>query len=105
MMKKAKRLNKRGFKCIDDAIKLLKKVEATVFFEVDDDDDDHDYIYDFPYAYQVTKHGFYIQGNVCGLDGEGNAEVFMTGEDWGELRTIPINEVPVESIFALLELI
>lgn len=104
-MNKATRLSKRGFDCIEKAINTLKNAGAVVFFDVEDFDCPNDEIYEFPYAYYVTKHAFYLQGHVSGLDGEGYAHVHMTGEDWGEIRSIPINELPVESIFELLKLI
>ena len=40
------------------------------------------------------------KGELCYTN---NYQVFMVGEDWGDLRSIPINELPVESMFALLE--
>ena len=94
----------KGFTLIDEAINKIKEASKTPIQLFNYDDVDCDNINEYPYAYYITKHGMYLGGNVMKLDNE-NAVVHMTGEDWGELYTIPINELPVESLFLLMDYI
>lgn len=74
----------------------------TLFSE--DDENIEDEIYEFPYGFFVSKHSYYVQGQVMTVKGD-DVTLFLTGEDWGEHHEMGLNELPIESLIGLLEFI
>ena len=93
----------KGFALIEEAINVIEEASKTPI-QLFNDDIDCDNIDEYPYAYYVTKHNMYLTGNIMKLI-DGKAEIFMNGEEWGEIYSIPINEIPVESLFLLMDYI
>lgn len=55
-------------------------------------------IMDMPIAYKVDdKYGIYEQGAVMELLGDGFIKVFLTGERYGEIIKMYIDDIPVQS--------
>jgi hypothetical protein len=90
----------------DDVRKLYEYLRTQTFelFTSEECDNDDDTPYNFPYAFYVSKHGFYIQGNIMSID-KGTCKVFMTGEDWGEVEELDLGNVPVDSAIELAQII
>jgi len=103
--RKTQRFVKKSWKMIDNAIKILKDAtmeKPLILFTDEQVEECSDGIYDYPYGYFITKHGFYVQGNAMQVH-NGEVTLFLTGEDWGDLHVLPINEMPVESIIGLVD--
>jgi len=87
-----------------DAIVAVTSKKTIVLFDrekVDEDDELRDGIYDYPWGFTVSKHGYYLQGNVQKVEGN-MATLFLTGEDWGDEYVCNIEHLPVDSQIDLL---
>jgi hypothetical protein len=77
---------------------------ASVSDESEEWDELQDEIYDMPIGYSIGKYNEYFQGAVLKVHGK-DVTIFLTGEEWGELRHIEVDDLPIESVSALLEMI
>lgn len=86
---------------ISKMIKELNTKKMVIFSLEDEDIEDN--IYDYPYGFIVSKYGHYLQGNVSEIN-NGVASLVLGGEDFGDIITIHIEELPTETILELYEL-
>lgn len=98
-----KALQQRANDVIAEVIKTIREATAekplTLFDS--EDEDLQDAIYDYPYGFFVSKHSFYVQGQVMTVKGD-EVVLFLTGEDWGDLHHLSLGDLPVESLVDLL---
>ena len=83
-----------------DAIRTATAEKPLTLFNSEDENLE-DEIYDYPYGYFVSKHSFYIQGQVMSVKGD-EVVLFLTGEDWGDLHHTELSQLPFESLVDLL---
>lgn len=84
-----------------DTIRTATKEKPLTLFTVRDDENFQDEIYDYPYGYFVSKHSYYVQGQVMTVNGD-EVVLFLTGEDWGDLHHTELSQLPFESLVDLL---
>lgn len=101
---------------VNNAISLLiKKIseetknKPLILFEFDKVDTDEgisiDEMYDMPYAYYVDKWGYYCEGRIARIEGDDVVMIFTSESDYGEEYYLNLNEVPIESLVAVLDYI
>jgi len=100
------KLETKANEAVNEMIDIIKNVSLDIFNPEQTDDDHKNHIepYDYPYGFYITKHGFCVQGNVMNIK-DGVANLFLTGEDWGDIYPLPINELPIESMIEILRYI
>lgn len=87
--------NKRPF----DLMELIAK-------EHDGNLDRSDLLYDLPYMMFSDNNGYYqIHTSVVSMNEEGILSCEGTGEEYGKKYTIPLNEVPIETLVSIWEII
>lgn len=101
---KTKRLHDRAWKAVSDASALINSKTAEnelVLFTEDQIETNDDLLNEMPYGFFIDKHGFYIEGKVQRIF-NGDVELFLTGEDYGEKHLTTLDELPVESLLYIL---
>jgi len=88
-------------KVVDAIVAVTSKKTIVLFDRSIADTDESDTIMDYPWGFTVSKHGYYLQGNVQRIEGN-MATLFLTGEDWGEEYAMNIEHLPVDSQIDLL---
>ena len=88
-------------KVVDAIVEVTSKKTIVLFDRSIADTDESDTIMDYPWGFTVSKHGYYLQGNVQRIEGN-MATLFLTGEDWGEEYAMNIEHLPIDSQIDLL---
>jgi len=88
-------------KVVDAILEVTSKKTLILFDRSIADTDESDTIMDYPWGFTVSKHGYYLQGNVQRIEGN-MATLFLTGEDWGEEYAMNIEHLPIDSQIDLL---
>jgi hypothetical protein len=82
-----------------NAIKDLTAENPLIVFNKEEADVDN--VLDLPYSFNVDKYGTYEQGAIYKVEGE-NVELFLTGDNWGQIYHTELCWIPFEQQLDLL---
>jgi hypothetical protein len=88
---------------VHQAVKELTAENPLILFDKEQEDLS-DIVYDFPYAYYVEKYGYHISGVVYKVCGD-EVEMFLTGEEYGDMHQLKLYEIPHTSLIDILDIL
>ena len=93
---------------VAQAIRTLTTDKPLILFDKDKIDTEEgissDEVYDFPYGYFVGKYESYLSGVVQKVEGN-EVTLFLTGEEFGGVYEITLDQLPFESLVDLLHIL